>query len=180
MRTTVKNYENESECMWHTHTWEQRVLYAEHGWSVPIRHGLHDLLFGDVRAAVLDANPRFQVVEVAAVQLEEFDQQHAQILVGVPGIDARMELKRKQNKYYNTLCGHYTAIKASLRPTVPAGSWWPWGWGCTSWSPRWRPRSDLSAAETASGRRSGKAARDTSESGRRDRREDGWFSQTVD
>lgn len=81
-----------------THTWKQRVLYAEHGWSVSVCHGLHDLLFGYVRASIFDANPRFQVVEMAAVQLKELDQQHAQVLVGVSGIDARMELKGKYRK----------------------------------------------------------------------------------
>lgn len=74
-------------------TWKQRVLDAEHGRPVSVGHALHDLLFGDVRAAVLDADPCFQVVEVAAVQLEELDQQHAQVLAGVPGVDAGMELQ---------------------------------------------------------------------------------------
>lgn len=79
----------------HTHTWEQRVLYAEHGWSVSICHGLHDLLFGQVPAPIFDTNPCFQVVEMAAVQLKELNQQHAQILVGVPGVDTWMELKER-------------------------------------------------------------------------------------
>lgn len=59
-------------------------------------HLLHHLLFGHVRTPVFDPDPRFQVVEVAAVQLEELDQQHAQVLVGVPGIDAGVELRREQ------------------------------------------------------------------------------------
>ena len=35
---------------------------------------------------------------MAAVQLKELDQQHAQILVGVSGINARMELKRRHRR----------------------------------------------------------------------------------
>lgn len=78
-----------------THTWKQRVLDAEHGRPVSIVHGLHDLLFGYVSAAIFDANPRFQVVEVAAVQLKELDQEYAQVFVGVPGINARVELRNR-------------------------------------------------------------------------------------
>lgn len=74
------------------HTWEKRVFYAEHGWSVSICHGLHDLFLRNVCASIFNANACFQVVKMAAVQLKELDQQHAQVLSRIPGIDARMEL----------------------------------------------------------------------------------------
>lgn len=77
-------------------TWKKGVLYAEHGWSVSIIHFLHDLLFGHVRAAIFDTNPSFQVVEMATVQLKEFNQQHAQILIGVSGIDTRVKLQSER------------------------------------------------------------------------------------
>lgn len=77
-------------------TWEKGVLYAEHGWPVSVVHFLHELLFGRVRTAIFDPNPSFHVVEMAAVQLEELNQQHAQILVGVSGIDARVKLQRER------------------------------------------------------------------------------------
>lgn len=32
---------------------------------------------------------------MAAIQLKELDQQHSQILIGISGIDTRMELKRE-------------------------------------------------------------------------------------
>lgn len=79
-------------------TWNQWVLYAEHRRRVSICHGLHYFLFGDVRTPVRDADPRFQVVEIAAVELEELDQQHAQVRVGVSGIDAWMKLRRRQRE----------------------------------------------------------------------------------
>lgn len=83
-------------------TWKKGVLYAEHGWSVAIVHFLHDLLFGHVRAAIFDTNPSFQVVEMATVQLKEFNQQHAQILIRVSGIDTRVKLQseRRNSKFY--------------------------------------------------------------------------------
>lgn len=56
-------------------------------------HGLHHLLLGEVRSSVLHTDPRFQVVEVAAVQLEELDQQDAQVYVGRPAVDPGVELK---------------------------------------------------------------------------------------
>lgn len=77
-------------------TWKEGVFYAEHGWSVSVIHFLHDLLFGHVRTAILDTNPSFQVVEMATVQLKEFNQQHAQILIGVSGIDTRVKLQSEQ------------------------------------------------------------------------------------
>ena len=83
------------DCNHCINTWKQRVLYAEHGWPVSVCHGLHYLLFGYVRATIFDANPCFQVVEMAAVQLKELYQQDAQVLLGVPSIDTRMELESK-------------------------------------------------------------------------------------
>ena len=75
------------------HTWEQGVLYAEHGRPAAGVHGLHQLLLGHVGASVLDADARLQVVEVAAVELEELDEQHAQVLTGVACVDAWVELE---------------------------------------------------------------------------------------
>lgn len=77
------------------HTWKQWILYAEHRWPVSIRHGLHNLLFGYICASILDANPCFQVVEMAAVQFKELNQQDPQVLIRVPGINTRMELRKK-------------------------------------------------------------------------------------
>lgn len=76
-------------------TWKKGVFYAEHGWSVSVVHFLHDLLFCHVRTAILDTNPSFQVVEMATIQLKELNQQHAQIFIGVSGIDARVKLQRE-------------------------------------------------------------------------------------
>lgn len=60
--------------------------------------GLHHLLLGEVGTAVLHPDSRFQVVEVAAVQLEELDQQDAQVYVGRPAIDPGMELQSNSNQ----------------------------------------------------------------------------------
>lgn len=92
-------------------TWKKGVFYAEHGGSVSIVHFLHDLLFGHVRAAIFYSNPGFQVVEMAPVQLEEFNQQHAQILVGVPGVDARVKLQsQRRNSNFKCFMNTYTAL----------------------------------------------------------------------
>lgn len=100
-------------------TWKKGVLYAEHGWSVSIIHFLHDLLFGHVRAAIFDTNPSFQVVEMATIQLKEFNQQHAQILIGVSGIDTRMKLQseRRNSKFYKcflNISGNASAMTPQL------------------------------------------------------------------
>lgn len=79
----------------HRLTWDQWVLYTEHRRPVSVGHGLHHFVFRDVRASICEANRCFQVVELAAVQLKELNQQHAQVLVGDSGINTRMKLKGK-------------------------------------------------------------------------------------
>lgn len=76
-------------------TWKKRVLDAEHGRPVAVAHGFHDVLFGHVGTAVLYPDARFQVVEMAAVQLEELDEQDAEVCVGSPGVDSGVELRHK-------------------------------------------------------------------------------------
>ena len=72
-----------------------RVLYAEHGGSAAVAHGLHQLLLGKVGAAVLHADRHLQVVEVAAVQLKELNEQDAQVDVGAPCVNVRVQLGQK-------------------------------------------------------------------------------------
>lgn len=68
--------------------------------------GLHHLLLGKVRASVLHTDPRFQVVEVSAVQFEELDQQDAQIYVGCPAIDPGVELQCNPDQSYVVTIEH--------------------------------------------------------------------------
>lgn len=63
-------------------TWLQWVLNVEHGGPVAIHHVLLDLIFGNVATAIFYPDTRFQVVEVATVELEEFDEQNADVDVG--------------------------------------------------------------------------------------------------
>lgn len=55
-------------------------------------HGLNHLLLGKISSSIPHTDPRFQVVEVAAVQLEKLDQQDAQVYVGCPAVDPWVEL----------------------------------------------------------------------------------------
>lgn len=82
----------------HGLTWKQWVFYAEHGWPVSVGHGFHDLFLCHVCSSILDADPRFQVVKMAAIQLKELNQQDTQVLVGIPGINTRMELKGRERE----------------------------------------------------------------------------------
>ncbi len=59
----------------------ERIFDTEHRGSVAILHVLLDHLLGHVHAAVAHADAGAQVVEVAAVQLEELDEQHAEVSV---------------------------------------------------------------------------------------------------
>ena len=54
-----------------------------------------DVLLGDVRPTVLDADARVQVVEVATIQLKELYQHDAQINVGVCGVFTWIQLKQQ-------------------------------------------------------------------------------------
>lgn len=97
-------------------TWKKGVFYAEHGWSVSISHFLHDLLFGYVRTTIFDTNPSFQVVEMATVQLKEFNQQHAQILIGVSGINTRVKLQSecRNSRFYKLFINIYSNTAMTL------------------------------------------------------------------
>ena len=75
-----------------SHTWKQRVLYAEHGRPVAVVHGFHDFLLGYVGSSVLDADARLQVVEMASVELKELYEQDPQVGLVAPGVDARVPL----------------------------------------------------------------------------------------
>lgn len=75
----------------------ERILDAQDRGSIAIHELLEDLLLGHVRAAVAYPNARFHVVELFAVQLEELDQQHAQIVVRAARIYARMQLYNELN-----------------------------------------------------------------------------------
>lgn len=57
-----------------------------------VAHGLHHLLLGEIRSSVLHTDPGFQVVEVAAIKLEELDQEDAQVYVGRPAVDPGVAL----------------------------------------------------------------------------------------
>lgn len=57
-----------------------------------IDHLALQLFLRYVAPAVLYANARLHVVELASVEFEEFEQQNAQVSVGV-GIVSRMELE---------------------------------------------------------------------------------------
>lgn len=74
-------------------TWLQRVLNVEHRGPVSIHHVLLNLVFGNVAAAIFYPDARFQVVEVAAVELEEFNEQNAEVDVGTGHVLPVMKLK---------------------------------------------------------------------------------------
>lgn len=73
-------------------TWLDGVLDADHGGPVPAAHALQHLVLGQVGASVLHPDASLHVVEVTAVQLEELDEEEAQVDVGAPRVDPRVQL----------------------------------------------------------------------------------------
>lgn len=71
-------------------TWLHWILYAEHGRPVPIPHRSQHVLLGQVGPSTLHPNAGFHVVEIAAVQLKELDQEDAQVDVGTSCVDPRV------------------------------------------------------------------------------------------
>lgn len=67
-------------------TWLQWVLNVEHGGPVAIHHVLLDLIFGNVATSIFYPDACFQVVEVAAVELKEFNEQNPDVDVGTAHI----------------------------------------------------------------------------------------------
>lgn len=73
-------------------TWLDGVLDADHRRPVPAAHAFQHLVLGQVGATVLHPDTRLHVVEVAAVQLEELNEEVAQVDVGAPRVDPRVQL----------------------------------------------------------------------------------------
>lgn len=97
-------------------TWLDGVLDADHGGPVPAAHALQHLVLGQVGASVLHPDARLHVVEVTAVQLEELDEEEAQVDVGAPRVDPRMQLSRARRE---------AGVKKSTggeKPSPPRGS----------------------------------------------------------
>lgn len=67
-------------------TWLQWVLNIEHGGPVAIHQVLLNLIFGNVAPSIFYSDACFQVVEVAAVQLKEFNEQNTDVDVGTAHI----------------------------------------------------------------------------------------------
>lgn len=63
-------------------TWLQWVLNVEHGGPVAIHHVLLNLVFGNVATAIFYPDACLQVVEVATVELKEFNKQNTDVDVG--------------------------------------------------------------------------------------------------
>lgn len=79
-------------------TWLQWVLDVEHGGPVAIHQVLLNLVFGNVAASVLYSDACFQVVEVAAVQLKEFNEQNANVDVGTAHVLPVVKLEKTRPK----------------------------------------------------------------------------------
>ena len=70
----------------------ERVFDAEQRRLEAVLHVAQYVVLAHVRAALAHADARVEVVELAAVELEELDQQHAQVDLLVLGVEARVQL----------------------------------------------------------------------------------------
>ncbi len=84
-------------------TWLQWVLYVEHGGPVAIHHVLLNLVFGNVATSIFYPDTCFQVVEVAAIQLKEFNEQNADVDVGTAHILPEVKLENTQYEWTSEL-----------------------------------------------------------------------------
>lgn len=76
-------------------TWLQWVLNVEHGGPVAIQHVLLNLIFGNVAPAVFYPDACFQVVEVAPIELKEFNEQNTNVDVETKHILPVVKLETK-------------------------------------------------------------------------------------
>ncbi len=74
-------------------TWLQWVLDVEHGGPVAIHHVLLNLVFGNIATSILYPDTRFQVVEVATIELKEFNEQNTNVDVGTAHILPAVKLE---------------------------------------------------------------------------------------
>lgn len=68
-----------NEVLWERYTWLQWILNVEHGGPVAIHHVLLNLIFGNIAASIFYPDACFQVVEVATVELKEFNEQNTDV-----------------------------------------------------------------------------------------------------
>lgn len=71
-------------------TWLYWVFHAEHGWPVSTPHAYQHFLLGQVSPSILHPDAVLHVVEIAAIQPKELDQQDAQVDVGTSCVDSRV------------------------------------------------------------------------------------------
>lgn len=74
-------------------TWLQWVFNVEHGRPVAIHHVLLNFIFGNIAAAIFYSDASFQVVKVATIELEEFNEQNTDVYVGIAHILPIVKLK---------------------------------------------------------------------------------------
>lgn len=84
-------------------TWLQRVFNVEHGGPVSIHHVLLNLIFGNVATSIFYPDTRFQVVEVATVELKEFNEENSYVDVGTAHILPVVKLQNTQQKLMSGL-----------------------------------------------------------------------------
>ena len=80
----------------------ERIFDAEDAGTVAVVELFDDLLLGHVGAAVAHPDARAHVVELLAVELEELDEQHAQVVVVAARVNARMKLKTHTHTHTHT------------------------------------------------------------------------------
>lgn len=74
-------------------TWLQWVLNVKHRGPVAVHQVLLNLIFGHVATAVFYPDASLQIVEVAAVQLKELDEQNSNVTVGAADVVPIVELQ---------------------------------------------------------------------------------------
>lgn len=84
-------------------TWLQWVLNVEHRGPVAIHQILLNLIFGNIATSIFDSDARFQVVEVASVQLKEFNEQNTNIDVGTAHVLPVVKLENTQFEWMSEL-----------------------------------------------------------------------------
>lgn len=123
---------NSNTCSSSTLTWLERVLDVEHWGPVAIHQIFLDLIFSNVTTPIFYPDARFQVVEVAAVQLKEFDKQNANVDVRTAHIFSVVELENTVWKISDFIIDRESSLvrqnyikRLKWRKCISDSFWWP-------------------------------------------------------
>lgn len=89
-KCTIRSFSNIIRCI-------EWILNAQNARTIAITKLLANLLLRHIRAAIAHPNTGLHIIELLAVELEELDEQNAEVVLGASRVNARMQLQERDD-----------------------------------------------------------------------------------